>query len=299
LAENNILRLLELVTRELGARDARVELGGEPPDDPHQLWAALPGGWRVVVRFSEEPENAKQRNLKLRQLAGSFFDLPLGAPEPSPAGYANWTTRRLDDELCALAARTGAVSALVIDFQSPVLWGTSEPRMGGESVDFALDIAQLAEMAERGGLNLLELCSLPPDEIEPRLAGASLNEGSRATLRRELGRLKNVDAKSRLTAVLTSRAIARVRGPDRDDHPPSGHFRQVVHEPELGYLARSFASIYVVLLVFKTTFSELHAEAALLHALPVIERLVLALPPVEPPPKGGRVVKLPVPGTER
>ena len=64
-------------------------------------------------------------------------------------------------------------------------------------------------------------------------------------------------------------------------------------------MARAFASIYVLMLVFKGTYSELHAEAALLHALPVIERLVLALPPVEPPPKGGRVVKLPVPRSER
>ena len=83
-----------------------------------------------MVRFPEVRSDAKHISLKLRQLVASFFELPPDAPQPNPAGYVNWTTRRLDDELCALAARTGALSAIVIDFQSPVLWGTSEPRVG-------------------------------------------------------------------------------------------------------------------------------------------------------------------------
>jgi len=297
LSENSITRLLELITRELGARDARIEFGGEPPDEPDTLWAPLPGGWRVVTRFERRQEEAKQKSLKLRQLASSFFELAPQGPEPSPDGHANWTTRRLDDELCALAARTGAASALVIDFQSPVVWGTSEPRLGDESVTDAQKLAQVAEMAERGGLSLLDLCALGSDEIETKLNDARLNEASRATLRRELGRIRGIDPVRRVTDLVTARAIAHVRRSRDEDAPPSGHFREVVHADDFGYLARSFASIYVLLLVFKTTYSELHAEAALLHALPVIERLVLALPPVEPPPKGGRVVKLPVPGS--
>lgn len=299
MSETPITRLLDLITRELGAKETRLELGGTPPDDAVSLWAPLPGGWRVVTRFFEPRDDAKQLSLKLRQLAGSFFELPPRAPEPNPEGYTNWTTRRLDDELCALAARTGAISAVVIDFQSPVLWGTSEPRIGDESVFSAQQTAQLAEMAERGGLRLLDLCSLPEERVDAALGESDLNEASRATLRRELRRLRALDPKQRISEVITSQAIAQVREPSGDDSPPSAHFRKVVHDEGLGYLARSFASIYVVVLVFKNTYSELHAEAALLHALPVIERLVLALPPVEPPPKGGRVVKLPVPGTER
>ncbi len=296
MSEPSISRLLELITRELSARDAHIEFGGEPLEDPRLLWAPLPGGWRVVARFTEPPEDAKHRSLKLRQLAGSFFELPPQAPSPHPEGYINWMTRRLDDELCALAARTGAASAVVIDFQSPVLWGTSEPRIGDESVEFALSIAHLAEMAERGGVKLIELCQLPVDAADTKLKDAALSEGSRATLRRELGRLQSLEPRRRQTEIVTSRAIAKVREPREHDSPPSGHFREVVHENDFGYLARSFASIYVLLLVFKNTYSELHAEAALLHSLPVIERLVLALPPIEPPPKGGRVVKLPVRG---
>jgi hypothetical protein len=160
-------------------------------------------------------------------------------------------------------------------------------------------MTHLAEMAERGGVHLLELCSLSEKQAESLLTEANLNDGSRATLRRELGRLRDLAPARRLTDVLTYRAVSQLRRAHEEHPPVSGHFREVVHDEEFGYLARSFASIYVLLLVFRNAYSELHAEAALLHALPVIERLVLALPPVEPPPKGGRVVKLPVPGSER
>lgn len=297
MSDQTITRLLDLITRELGALETRIEFGGTPPDDPSTLWTSLPAGWRVVSRFATPPEDAKQLSLKLRQVAGSFFEVPPAPPQPNPGGYANWTTRRLDDELCALAARTGAATAVVIDFQSPVLWGTSEPRIGDESVTSAHKVAQLAQMAERGGVRLVELAALPDDQVDEVLTRSEMNEASRVTLRREIGRLRALDATQRFAEVLTSRAIARVRRPGTEDAPASGHFREVVHEDELGYLARSFSGIYVLLLVFKNTYSELHAEAALLHALPVIERLVFALPPIEPPPKGGQVVKLPVPGS--
>lgn len=298
MSEHSITRLLDLITRELGALEARVEFGGTPPDEPISLWASLPGGWRIVTRFEKAPDDAKQLSLKLRQLAASFFEVPPEPPRLYSEGYTNWTTRRLDDELCSLAARTGAVSAVVIDFQSPVVWGTSEPRIGDESVTSAQKLSQLWEMAERGGVHLVDLAELSEDQLDEVLTrAAELNEGSRATLRRELGRLRALDPKQRFAEVLTSRAIARVRRPGTEEAPASSHFREVVHEDDLGYLARSFAGIYVALLVFKNTYSELHAEAALLHALPVIERLVFALPPIEPPPKGGQVVKLPVPGS--
>lgn len=59
-------------------------------------------------------------------------------------------------------------------------------------------------------------------------------------------------------------------------------------------LARSFAQIYRVVLVFEERArSMLHSQTALLHALPLLEGLVLALPPVEPPRgPGARVVSL-------
>jgi hypothetical protein len=44
--------------------------------------------------------------------------------------------------------------------------------------------------------------------------------------------------------------------------------------------------------VFDGPFSELHAEGALIHALPAIERLVTSLPPRDPAAGGAKVAVL-------
>jgi hypothetical protein len=70
-----------------------------------------------------------------------------------------------------------------------------------------------------------------------------------------------------------------------------GHVvRMSVDEHEC--LAKMFGGIYVVALFFTGTLSEPVAVGALLHAAGTIERLVMALPPVDPPP-GGKVIRLP------
>lgn len=56
-------------------------------------------------------------------------------------------------------------------------------------------------------------------------------------------------------------------------------------------LAKLFGGAYVVSLFFEGTLSEPVAVGALLHAAGRIERLVVALPPIEPPP-GGKVLRL-------
>src|SRR5262249_34982212 len=55
-------------------------------------------------------------------------------------------------------------------------------------------------------------------------------------------------------------------------------------------LARPFASIYVLVLSFNAPVSEPIALGAVLHAAGVIERLVLALPPIDPSP-GAKVIR--------
>ena len=86
--------------------------------------------------------------------------------------------------------------------------------------------------------------------------------------------------------LLTCLAVARAR---REAHPQT--LRWAHHEPQFGYFVRSFANIYLLITVFEGAFSELHVESAVLHALPSIERLLLALPPIDPSP-GGRVIRL-------
>ena len=58
-------------------------------------------------------------------------------------------------------------------------------------------------------------------------------------------------------------------------------------------LARPFAGLYVVALAFEGDISEPVALGAMLHAMPAIERFVLALPPVDPPPGGAKIVRMP------
>jgi hypothetical protein len=71
-----------------------------------------------------------------------------------------------------------------------------------------------------------------------------------------------------------------------------GQLHQTSIEANLGFVARSFAGIYVLILAFAEAFDELRAKRAIVHALPVIEKLVLALPPQDPAPLMGGVVAL-------
>jgi len=85
--------------------------------------------------------------------------------------------------------------------------------------------------------------------------------------------------------MLTRRALAEVRAlPELEALRKGGHVRHQTAEPGFGCVARSFAAIYVLILVFEGPFDELLVKRAVAQALPIIERLVAALPPVEPPP---------------
>ena len=80
----------------------------------------------------------------------------------------------------------------------------------------------------------------------------------------------------------------------RHEAEPNGTTLQTHHEPQFGYFARGFANIYLLLIVFEGAFSELPVESAVVHALPSIEHLLLALPPLDPDPiaKRGQVIPL-------
>jgi hypothetical protein len=97
-------------------------------------------------------------------------------------------------------------------------------------------------------------------------------------------------------AVLARRAIAAVRAlPDIEDLNKGGQLRETMATADFGYVARSFSAIYIVILVFERPFDELLAKRALSHAMPTIERLVAALPPMDPPPNtvGVAVMRMP------
>ena len=60
--------------------------------------------------------------------------------------------------------------------------------------------------------------------------------------------------------------------------------RHMERQGEVPFVAHSFASIYLLVLVYESSFDELRAERAMVDAIPRVERLVLALPPLDPQP---------------
>jgi hypothetical protein len=232
-----LLRLLDLVRRELGAEDARAEIGGADPLDPRLLFARHPGGFRVVAVFNEAPEDSARLHGRLADLLESFSgvgpaidaaELRLEAPR----------ARRLDAALGALAERAKAACAFVVDRGSPMIWGSSGARDVADGVDAA---TRQADVLERH-------------------------------------------------ALAADVALARVR--DAWSEEPGARLTLATRHGGFGVLARGFAGSYALVMAFDAPYSELHAEAALLHALPTIERLVLALPPIEPPDNPRKVVRL-------
>lgn len=154
---------------------------------------------------------------------------------------------RLHDELRELGAAAGAVDALVIDAQSDVVWGAAE-----------------AEDAEPHVVR-------PPAEViplDPAARGSVAPPAPRTHAERAIDRVRAEPVMPTLARGLGTLALH-----DREGDPP--------------VLARSFAQIYVLVLVFEEPFDEIRAERAIQARLGPIERLVLALPPLDPTPNVG------------
>ncbi len=110
---------------------------------------------------------------------------------------------------------------------------------------------------------------------------AAIPEATRAAREERARRARTAWART----MLTRRALAEVRAlPELEGLRKGGHVRHMTAEPGFGCVARSFAAIYVLIVVFEGPFDELVAKRAVAQALPTIERLVAALPPVDPPP---------------
>ena len=290
-----MLRLIEVVRRELGADDARFELGGRDPEDGRLVWISLPHGYRAVAVFREAPPRREHLEEKLRLLLASFSGIgaDVGSPAPSyrPPAQAQ---HDLDDVLAALAERAGAIRALVIDDRSPMVWGSSESPRGADDVDALLFASAVDARARELGLDLAELLTLPVEDATRRL-GAAAPDRAGPPLLRELHRLRGNPGRAGIDAwrvhLEVARAVAAVRAEGGPAH------RLVAREPGFGFLSRTFATIYRLVLVFEGELSELHAEAAMVHALPVVEKLLLAVPPVDPSPRGGELLPWRGPGS--
>jgi hypothetical protein len=235
-------RFLALVRRELGAEDARVlEADAEAPEGELVLTCRLLDGRSVVATFAAVPSDREAKERRLEMLI-STLDAAL-----DEAGHKRRSrppvTTSLHDELSALCARAAALNVIVIDANSPVVWGAAHP----EGV-----VAQ------------------PPLASSPRMAETPANdEGERGG---------GMAVASR-RAVLAARAL-----PDIAALRKGKHVRSVARDVEVPFVAHSFASIYLLVVVYDQAFDELRAERAIVDSLPRIERMVLALPPLDPPP---------------
>jgi hypothetical protein len=292
---DTLRRLAEVVRRELGARNARVEIGGDPPDEPEALWRELSGGYRVVALFDAPPADREELIARLDALVESFSTVvteatPVRRAIRVPAAHA------LAGALADLVAGAGGVGAAVIDAASPVVWGESGAGLcQAEDVDAAISAAALDERARASGIDAAALLSLEPAAIAPALAATGAGAARAADIGWQIrtiqqrGPAAGRDPAGWRRYLLVARAIATARRLIASS-PRPGVMRASTHEQGFGLLAREFATIYVLLIAFDGPFVGLHAEGALVHALPRIERLVLSLPPA-PQPAGGPTAK--------
>ncbi|HKP62768.1 MAG TPA: hypothetical protein VJV78_38795 [Polyangiales bacterium] len=288
MADTAIRRFLELVARELGADDVRAELGGRDPVAENMIWKMVPGGFRIVAIFDQPPADRQAAQNRLDRMAETFAHTLSEQFQQAPAARTSTAlpARRLDDALEALRARTGAVSIVVIDGNSPVLWGSSEPGHELVNVDDLARIGASLSVARDRGLTLDQLALQDADALINVLRKRGIERAHEELLSMLVTR--GSDESSARHRLLTTLAIASVR----QKMHRGEHVRSVHHEPQYGYIARGFANIYQIIAIFEGAFSELHVESAILHVLPGIEELLFALPPVDPPPSKGQVIRL-------
>jgi hypothetical protein len=259
MASDPLERLISLVRRELGADDVRVLEGALPAvAAPNVIHAELSDGRKLAVAFASAPAAraalVRRLDMLLVTFAQSLEEDASVRREPRDT-----VVQSLHKELRAVASRAEAVDAVVIDANSPVVWGS------------AIDAGP--QRHDLGNIELVDVSrhqlvdSGRPVEGDP-FADDETPEPPRSG-----------------TATLTSRAIDEIRAlPALSEIPKGRHFTHTSRETDFGCVARSFAGIYVLIVVYDSPFDELRAERTIGEGLERIERLVLALPPLDPKP---------------
>ena len=281
-------RLAAILQRELGASSVRFARADETPTpSATTLACSAPNGTWIIANFEESPPDREAKARRLEMIVASFADI-LDAPPGEQGRHKAAPARSLAGELTALTGRAAALAALVVDARSPVIWGASDVYDGADDGGGGEETktAHLYRKAAHAGLRFTTLVSEPvldtegdPDEPDSTLTtseieaagGGVLTPSERAELWRRVLLVRNA-----LSAV---RALPQVVNLYKGEH-----LHESVRAPELSYVVRSFATIYRLVVVFDRPFDELRAERSVTHALPTIERLVLALPPMNPDP---------------
>lgn len=318
-------RFLSLAQRELSADDVRVlDVGEPPPEATNVVVTRLRDGRHVVATFRDDPTERDVLERRLAILAGTFAE----ALDETPTPLSERSRSRppvatsLHEELKALAQRSRAADVVVIDGDSPVVWGCASVAARPRARNGVLlrdvsdrELSMHDEPSAPAGLGVAGasaagLHAVPtPDDSSPflepteptgNLRMAPPPESSKAVLRESGADLMSELAGDEQHAFesqepeITRAAIAAIRQlPSLALLHKGKHVREL-SRGEPSYLVLSFSSIYLLCLVFDGDFDELRAERAAQESLPRVERLVLALPPLdpEPPQPMGGVVAL-------
>jgi hypothetical protein len=273
-------RFVTLAKRELQAEDVRMlALGEATPEAPNVLISRLADGRHVVASFAEAPKDREALERRLSMLASTFSDA-LASPPSEKTRARPPVASSLHEELKALAARARAIDVVVIDTDSPVVWGCASvparPRARNEFLLREVSDRELASKLTDDESGPLQDVSPEPPPTEELRDSSPVPAESAAVVSEDDDLPEESEA--------TRRAVAAVRRlPALDGLHKGRHLRHVEREANF-LLALSFSGIYILCLVFDGEFDELRAERAAADALPRIERLVFALPPLDPDP---------------
>ncbi len=283
-------RFLSLAQRELSADDVRLlEHGQDPPQAENVVLARLPDGRHVVASFGDTPKDKDALTRRLAMLAGTFADALANPPSEKTRARQPVVTS-LHEELKALAQRARAHDVVVIDGDSPVVWGCASirarPRARTEMLLRDVSDRELAAQDEPSSPSPLHAV---PDEsgplVEQTAPTGNLRVAPPPAESAPVVQPQHAEEEEEEEPELTQRAIAAIRElPSLDLLHKGKHLRHVSRENAF-YLVLSFSGIYLLCLVFDGEFDELRAERAAQESMPRIERLVLALPPLDPDPQ--------------
>jgi hypothetical protein len=170
----------------------------------------------------------------------------------------------------AVHARLAALGATFNKTIESAVAGVARPRSAMDYARQRLD-EELTGLSERSGA----VRAFVFDFDSPVVWGASTLEERHAA-----------DGKP-----LLERSVQALRQRSDELKHAHGHTVRLTLEDGVEALVRPFAGLYVLALLFRDPLSEPIALGAILHAVGLIEKLVLALPPIDPEP-GAKVIRL-------
>jgi hypothetical protein len=228
-------------------------------------------------------ESALLRFLELlqRELAAQDAWLQIGGQVPEDElllchdiGPSTRVFVRFAEAPAERAVIAGKLGTLCTTFRSTIdaaVENTQTPRTPADMARQRLD-EELDALSQRAGASRTFVFDLD----SPVIWGASVPKGESKAANQAL-----------------ERAAAELREQRSDElRNAHGHTVRLTLDSGEEALVRPFASIYILTLLFDGPVSEPIALGAVLHAVGVIERLVLALPPVDPDP-GAKILRLP------